>query len=66
MVIVNTLPHPTQLGAVNGAGQTLASLTRGLGPLTGEIAFARGVDKHTPEKHAPSFPVVVVMLCTDC
>lgn len=37
MIIVNTLPQPEHLGSVNGAGQTLASFTRGLGPLTGAI-----------------------------
>ncbi|GBF96387.1 MFS general substrate transporter [Raphidocelis subcapitata] len=39
MILVNTLPHPAQLGAVNGAGQTLASLVRGLGPLLGGAAW---------------------------
>jgi hypothetical protein len=39
MVLVNSLPPPSQLGAVNGAGQTLASLVRGLGPLTGGLLW---------------------------
>jgi hypothetical protein len=39
MILVNTLPHPSQLGAVNGVGQTLASLVRGLGPLCGGLAW---------------------------
>jgi hypothetical protein len=43
MILVNCLPHPAQLGAVNGAGQTLASLVRGLGPLLGGAAWGLAV-----------------------
>ncbi|KAI8462328.1 MAG: hypothetical protein J3K34DRAFT_462986 [Monoraphidium minutum] len=39
MILVNLLPRPEHLGAVNGAGQTLASLVRGLGPLIGGVLW---------------------------
>lgn len=39
MILVNTSSPASQLGAVNGAGQTLASLVRGLGPLLGGVVW---------------------------
>jgi hypothetical protein len=32
IILVNGAPHQSQLGAVNGVGQTVASFVRGAGP----------------------------------
>ena len=44
MITVNTSVHPQQLGAVNGVGQSLASLARGVGPAMGGLLWGITVD----------------------
>lgn len=39
MIVVNTSVDPQQLGAVNGVGQSLASLARGVGPAVGGLLW---------------------------
>jgi MFS family permease len=39
MIVVNTSVDPQQLGAVNGVGQSLASLARGVGPALGGLLW---------------------------
>jgi hypothetical protein len=48
MILVNALPPPQQLGQVNGVGQTLASLARGLGPGLGGVLWGASVRLGTP------------------
>eukprot|EP00775_Hariotina_reticulata_P003088 gene3088-3367_t len=42
--MVNALSKPEQLGAVNGVGQTLASLARGLGPAVAGVLWGATVE----------------------
>jgi hypothetical protein len=48
MILVNALPPPQQLGQVNGVGQSLASLARGLGPGLGGVLWGASVKLRTP------------------
>jgi hypothetical protein len=48
MILVNALPPPQQLGQVNGVGQSLASLARGLGPGLGGVLWGASVRFHRP------------------
>jgi hypothetical protein len=43
MIVVNTSVDPEQLGAVNGVGQSLASLARGVGPAVGGLLWGMTV-----------------------
>jgi|APGre2960657404_1045060.scaffolds.fasta_scaffold93346_1 hypothetical protein len=40
LILVNAAAHPSQLGAVNGFGQSVASLVRGLGPALGGLLWS--------------------------
>jgi hypothetical protein len=44
IVMVNALCNPKQLGAVNGVGQTLASLARGVGPAAAGVLWGATVE----------------------
>lgn len=45
MIVVNTsVEDPQQLGAVNGVGQSLASLARGIGPAAGGLLWGMTVN----------------------
>lgn len=44
MIVVNTSVEPEQLGEVNGVGQSLASLARGVGPAVGGLLW--GITVH--------------------
>jgi MFS family permease len=44
MIVVNTSVEPQQLGEVNGVGQSLASLARGVGPAVGGLLW--GITVH--------------------
>lgn len=44
IVMVNALSRPEQLGAVNGVGQTLASLARGVGPAVAGVLWGATVE----------------------
>jgi hypothetical protein len=48
MILVNALPPPQHLGQVNGVGQSLASLARGLGPGLGGVLWGASVKLGTP------------------
>jgi hypothetical protein len=48
MILVNALPPSQQLGQVNGVGQSLASLARGLGPGLGGVLWGASVRLGTP------------------
>ncbi|WIA44282.1 hypothetical protein OEZ86_007089 [Tetradesmus obliquus] len=48
MILVNALPPPQQLGQVNGVGQSLASLARGLGPGLGGVLWGAAVGFNSP------------------
>lgn len=43
MIVVNMSVDPQQLGAVNGVGQSLASLARGVGPAVGGLLWGMTV-----------------------
>jgi hypothetical protein len=46
MIIVNLSTPPALLGEVNGVGQALASLARGVGPAMGGVAWSMVVHAH--------------------
>eukprot|EP00967_Tisochrysis_lutea_P067569 scaffold88276_cov15-Tisochrysis_lutea.AAC.1 len=60
IVMVNAAPHASQLGTVNGIGQTMAALVRGLGPALGGIMWAASLSfKHAGQQ---AFPFTLVAL----
>jgi hypothetical protein len=40
IILVNAAPHPSQLGTVNGVGQTVASFLRGAGPAAAGLLWS--------------------------
>lgn len=61
MVMVNALASPEQLGAVNGVGQSLAALARGIGPAMGGLLW--GVAVHIARPGAQLLPYGAVACC---
>jgi hypothetical protein len=61
MILVNLVTPPEQLGAVNGAGQSLASFVRGLGPAVGGLLWAAAVTLH--RGGAQALPFGAISLC---
>lgn len=58
IILVNATPSPAQLGAVNGAGQTLASLVRGVGPAVGGVMWAAALQLQLPGQQYMPFVVI--------
>ncbi|KAG2501487.1 hypothetical protein HYH03_001264 [Edaphochlamys debaryana] len=58
MIAMNTAPSAEQLGAVNGVGQTLAALLRGVGPALGGVLWAASLGLHAPGQQFLTFALV--------
>ncbi|KXZ56025.1 hypothetical protein GPECTOR_2g1577 [Gonium pectorale] len=61
IIAVNAAPAPEQLGAVNGVGQTLAALVRGVGPATGGLLWAASVGLHAAGQQFLTFAFIAVL-----
>ena len=61
IIMVNAAPQPEQLGDVNGVGQTLAALVRGIGPAMGGIMWAASLDIHSAGQQFLPFAVIAVV-----
>ena len=63
-VQVNTAAPREHIGAINGAGQTLASLVRAIGPALGGVLWGGVTSLHWPGAQAlPFLCVSVSLLC---
>ncbi len=60
IIMVNAAPVPEQLGVVNGVGQTLASLVRGIGPALGGVLWAAFLQVPMPGRQFLTFVAVAV------
>eukprot|EP00884_Botryococcus_braunii_P001000 jgi/Botrbrau1/10900/Bobra.0025s0073.1 len=58
MLTVNAAAPPQCIGAVNGAGQSLASIARGVGPALGGLFWSASVSVHMPAHQVIPFGVV--------
>jgi hypothetical protein len=58
IIMVNAAPALGQLGAVNGVGQTLASLVRGIGPAVGGVLW--GAFLQVPRPGSPFLTYLAV------
>lgn len=58
LIMVNVVAHPTQLGAVNGVGQTIASFVRGLGPAVVGLLWSLFLTVPLPGRQFLTFAVV--------
>ena len=71
LIIVNAAAPPDALGAVNGAGQSLASLVRALGPALGGLgwawshALAPALPTWMPHQYLPFVFIALTALGTD-
>ncbi len=61
LVMVNAAPHKSQLGEVNGVGQTVAAAVRGAGPALGGLLWAACLALHAPGQQFLPFAVVACL-----
>lgn len=61
IIAVNAAPAPEQLGAVNGVGQTLAALVRGVGPALGGLLWAASLGLHSAGKQFLTFGLIAMV-----
>ncbi len=58
IIAVNAAPSPAQLGSVNGVGQTLAALVRGLGPALGGVLWSVSLGLHSAGQQFLTFAMI--------
>lgn len=61
IIAVNAAPAQEQLGAVNGVGQTLAALVRGVGPALGGILWAASLGLHARGQQFVTFVIIAAV-----
>ncbi|GIL70232.1 hypothetical protein Vretifemale_1079 [Volvox reticuliferus] len=61
IIAVNAAPSQEQLGAVNGVGQTLAALVRGVGPALGGLLWAVSLGLHSPGQQFLTFGLIAAV-----
>ncbi|GLI58932.1 hypothetical protein VaNZ11_000718 [Volvox africanus] len=61
IIAVNAAPSQEQLGAVNGVGQTLAALVRGVGPALGGLLWAVSLGLHSAGQQFLTFGLIAVV-----
>ncbi|KAG2445989.1 hypothetical protein HXX76_000592 [Chlamydomonas incerta] len=61
IIAVNAAPSQEQLGAVNGVGQTLAALVRGVGPALGGILWAVSLGLHSAGQQFLTFVIIALI-----
>ncbi|GLC73711.1 hypothetical protein PLESTF_001411000 [Pleodorina starrii] len=61
IIAVNAAPSPAQLGAVNGVGQTLAALVRGVGPALGGLLWAVSLGLHSAGQQFLTFGLIAAV-----
>ncbi|EFJ50590.1 hypothetical protein VOLCADRAFT_103803 [Volvox carteri f. nagariensis] len=61
IIAVNAAPAPEQLGPVNGVGQTLAALVRGVGPALGGLLWAVSLGLHSPGQQFLTFGLIAAV-----
>jgi hypothetical protein len=60
IILVNAAPHPSQLGSVNGVGQSVASFVRGVGPAAAGLLWSASLGLSGAHQFMP-FGVVTVI-----
>ena len=61
-IIVNTVAPMSQIGSVNGAGQTLNALARSVGPLVAGVIWGTSASSHIPGKQYIPFTGSICLL----
>lgn len=64
-IIVNTVAPMSQIGSVNGAGQTLNALARSVGPLVAGVIWGTSASSHIPGKqYLPFIGSICLLMIT--